>query len=153
MLPRRALMISGIAFLFIGFVVFLNSFQGITGLVVLEGVDVQKGYYVGGFFVIAGLILVWMAHRVVYNTPEYRDIAGRIYDKLGTRNAYWHHTEKITDIEKAAAGEKITPRKAREVIMREVEEGRLNLYKDSISISRNREKLEEVLNRYGGGNE
>ena len=65
MLPQRAFVISGLAFVFIGFIILLNSFQTITAFVILEDIDDKIGYFAGIWFVVVGILLL-NASRTIY---------------------------------------------------------------------------------------
>lgn len=62
MLPKRVYKIAGYVFLTVGFVMLLNSFQGITGLVILEGANIVRGFYLAMGFIVVG-VLILMAQR------------------------------------------------------------------------------------------
>ncbi len=47
----------GVLFLFLGATIIFNSFQGITGFSVYEDVDIKKGYIIGIWFVLTGILL------------------------------------------------------------------------------------------------
>ncbi len=57
-MKRRVFLITGTSFLFMGFVILLNSFQGMTGFVVFDGADVSFGTYAGLWFVLGGILLL-----------------------------------------------------------------------------------------------
>jgi hypothetical protein len=56
MLPKRAYIISGFAYLLMALILIMNSFQGLTGYVVLEGADVDFSGIAGAWFILAGLL-------------------------------------------------------------------------------------------------
>jgi uncharacterized membrane protein HdeD (DUF308 family) len=56
----------GAIFLIIGVTVMFNSFQSITGYAVYGGVDIDKGYIIGAWFVLTGIVLA------VYRRKEKR---------------------------------------------------------------------------------
>ena len=62
-LPKRAFVISGAAFIFIGVVMLLNSFSGVTGAVIFEEGDLQIGFYIGLWFLVAGALALVMARE------------------------------------------------------------------------------------------
>ena len=47
----------GVLFLFLGATIIFNSFQGITGFSVYEEVDIKKGYMIGVWFILTGILL------------------------------------------------------------------------------------------------
>ncbi len=49
--------IFGVLFVIAGISILFNSFQGITGFVVYEDVELKGGYVLGIWFVITGLLL------------------------------------------------------------------------------------------------
>ena len=146
MLPRRAYLISGMSFLFIGFVILLNSLQGITGYVVLEDVDVKIGYLMALWFIATGIVIL-MAE---YHDRNYNDIASKIYAKLSVRNAFGHHTEPIARVVKFVSGGNVEPRDVRRVLYDEIKAGRLRLSNGtSVSLPTNRGTLDAILSKYG----
>jgi hypothetical protein len=52
----------GLALIVVGVFLLLNSFQGVTGFVILEDADVSLGYFFGAAFLIVGILLL-MAGR------------------------------------------------------------------------------------------
>ena len=138
-MKKRVFIIQGLVFIVVGAIFLINSFSGITGAVVLENVNVSVSAVVGLVFVIVG-ILIFMARPPL----DYERIAVRLYDSLGAKNAYGHHTEPIEKIKNLAAAEgSITPRQVGIVIKEEIKKGRLSQDKNSLSIPMKREKLEE----------
>jgi len=63
MLHKRAYYISGIAFLLIGAVVLISTFQNITGYILLNDMDNSSGKYAGIWFIISGLAIIGLALR------------------------------------------------------------------------------------------
>jgi len=57
MVKGKVFKIFGVLFLVMGVVVVFNSFQGITGFVVFEDVDLNAGFYIGVWFVLTGILL------------------------------------------------------------------------------------------------
>ena len=57
MVKGMAFRFFGILFLFLGATIVFNSFSGITGFVVYEGVDLDTGFLIGVWFVITGILL------------------------------------------------------------------------------------------------
>ena len=49
--------IFGVLFVIAGISIISNSFQGLTGFVVYQDVDLKAGYFLGIWFVLAGLML------------------------------------------------------------------------------------------------
>ena len=57
-LPRRAFLISGAVFAFIGAVLLISSYQGITGNAILGDVDYGFGSVIGIWFAVTGIVLL-----------------------------------------------------------------------------------------------
>ncbi len=113
----------GIFFIILGAVLLFNSFSGITGFVVFEDVKKEVSGILGAVFVIAGIgILTSRTHHVRFHD----EIAARLYEILGTRNAYGHKTEEISVMEsRIAAHGSFDKREVKNVIKREIESGKL----------------------------
>ncbi len=79
----------------------------------------------------------------------YDDIATKVYETLILKHAYGHHTESIADIEDWASGGRISKSEVNEVIQEEADQGRLKIVKNSVSVSMDRKKLEEIIDTYG----
>ncbi len=62
-MKKRVFRILGVSFLLIGFVLVLNSLQGITGYVVFEGADFKAGTIYAIWFLVAGGVLILMARH------------------------------------------------------------------------------------------
>jgi hypothetical protein len=140
---------SGFLLIIIGIVLLFNSFSGITGLAIFEDVKKEASGLAGAVFVIGGIGI--LMSRAKYGR-SYNEIAARVYDVLGTRNAYGHKTEQISVTEsKIAAHSPFDKRAVQRVILGEIESGRLLRDKSgqAISISTKPERLEEVI-RYCG---
>jgi hypothetical protein len=60
---RRAYFITGLFLILIGTFLFVNSFQSITGLVIMEGVDSLDSGFAGGFFIFAGLFSLFLSKK------------------------------------------------------------------------------------------
>ena len=143
---KKLLIFIGIGYLLLGIIVVLASFRGITGFIIAENLSGDIGKILGIVFFVIG-ILVLMNSR---SYKEYDNIAKKIYEKLGERNAYGHHVENIDYIERFVAGGNISKSDVNKVIMEEVSSGRLDKDRSTISISMNRDRLREVLENYGG---
>ena len=63
MLPKRAYIITSIAFFLIGIIILLNSFQSLTGFVIFENADVKYGYFAGLWFIIVGILILTEARE------------------------------------------------------------------------------------------
>jgi|SRR3989338_2747055 len=140
----------GILLVVAGAVLLLNSFSGLTGFVVLEDVNKNVSGVLGIVLVLGGIgVLMARAHHNRF----YSEIAARIYDGLGTRNAYGHKTEQISVTEsRIAAHGPFRKGDVENVISKEIESGRLVLDKSrqAVSISTNPERIEEIVDNYGG---
>jgi hypothetical protein len=60
---RRAYFITGLFLILIGTFLFVNSFQSITGLAIVEGVDSLDSGFAGGFFIFAGLFSLFLSKK------------------------------------------------------------------------------------------
>jgi len=49
--------ISGLLFFLLGVTIVFNAFQGITGFVVYEDVDLNVGFIIGAWFILTGILL------------------------------------------------------------------------------------------------
>ena len=70
---RRLLAIPGISFLIIGIVLFLNSFQTLTGLVIFENLTVKSSSFIGAIFILAGALILTSARA---ETSELEELIG-----------------------------------------------------------------------------
>lgn len=146
-MKKKILWIFGFLFILFGISLLLNSFQGITGFVISEDVSVEVGGVIGFTFMLVGIFLI-LSVRI--DERKYHDVASRIYQTLGSKGAYGHHTENIEDIERWVSGGNISKKDIKSVLKSEIYARRLNYDdKGGISITRNREKLEEILGYYG----
>ena len=139
----------GLLLLAVGTVFLLNSFSGMTGFVVLENVGKGASGVLGIVLVLGG-ILMFMARA--HHHRFYEEIAVRVYDSLGTRNAYGHKTEQVSLTEaRIAAHGPFDQSDVRNVINREIESGRLLLDKSgyAISITTRPDKVEEIGRIFG----
>ncbi|MBX4196034.1 hypothetical protein KW805_00395 [Candidatus Pacearchaeota archaeon] len=57
-MKRRVFMVVGVSFIVMSFIIFLNSFQSVTGYAVFEDIDAAKGYYVGLWFLLGALVVL-----------------------------------------------------------------------------------------------
>ena len=54
---HRVFRIFGVMFLLIGIGIAFNSFGGMTGFAVVEDVDLNKGFIIGAWFILTGVVL------------------------------------------------------------------------------------------------
>lgn len=47
----------GIFFLLVGITIVFNSFQGLTGFAIYEDANLNKGFIIGAWFVLTGILL------------------------------------------------------------------------------------------------
>jgi hypothetical protein len=66
----------GVLFFLIGATVLFNSFQGITGYAVYEGVNLNAGYYIAAWFILLGILLVGYRKREIVNNEK--EIIGKV---------------------------------------------------------------------------
>lgn len=139
----------GFLLMVVGIVLLFNSFSGITGLVIFENIKKEAGGILGVVFVIGGIGILMSRARY---SRAYNEIAARVYESLGTRNAYGHKTEQISVTEsRIAAHSPFDKREVHSIIKREIDSGRLVLDKsgNAISISTNPQRLEEIIKYCG----
>ena len=63
----------GVLFVFLGATIIFNSFQGITGFVVYDDIDLKQGYVIGVWFVLTGIVLAIYRKReeAIMNRKKY----------------------------------------------------------------------------------
>ena len=137
------LKILGIISFLIGCVFVLNSFSEITGFAITESFGKGMSSILGLVFILGGIVLFLLERESKYN-----EIAGMVYELLGRRGSYGHHTENLGHIERQVSGGGISPKEVRKVINKEAEKGRLHT-KKGISLNQNPKKLGEIIDKFG----
>lgn len=64
---KELVFLAGICFAFIGIILTINSFSGITGFAVLDNFNPKPSSILGAVFILIGIALVFARHALIWH--------------------------------------------------------------------------------------